>query len=236
MFQGMFKLGVLTCGLMLNGCLEEAGGDGGDNETMVFGESRADAGLNTDSGLPPDGSDDPIDGGAGTGIDAARPSAGSDGAVGGGSRAEYPGYPADGALPTAGSDGSLNPADPTDPADGAGGTMADAGTPPASATFTEVNDQVLSARCATIGCHGAFLPQRGLDLQTDPYEAIVDVMSSTTDDLTYVVPGDPEASFLYQKIATNSPPAGLRMPPLVPLNDESIELVRSWIAGGALDN
>jgi hypothetical protein len=55
---------------------------------------------------------------------------------------------------------------------------------------------------------------------------------------TLVVPGAPDASYLYQKLSSDQPCAGYRMPRSdfgsVPLPDCVIALVRSWIAAGAL--
>jgi len=47
-----------------------------------------------------------------------------------------------------------------------------------------------------------------------------------------VVPGDPDHSLLYQKLAGH-PPCGDPMPSTGPLSAAQIELVRSWIAAGA---
>lgn len=51
-----------------------------------------------------------------------------------------------------------------------------------------------------------------------------------------VVPGQPESSLLLQKVRPN-PPCGLRMPiGGATLTDAQVELIRSWIAAGALDD
>lgn len=51
-----------------------------------------------------------------------------------------------------------------------------------------------------------------------------------------IVPGQPEASLLWQKLGP-SPPCGSRMPiGGAPLSDEQLEMVRSWIAAGAHDD
>lgn len=52
-----------------------------------------------------------------------------------------------------------------------------------------------------------------------------------------VVPGDPCASVIVQKVS-NAPPSGARMPPGGPpfMSPEEIALLRDWIAEGANDN
>ena len=113
-------------------------------------------------------------------------------------------------------------------------TAGENGDAEAAATFTEVNAMVLAPSCATPNCHGAGAPQMGLDLETDPYSAIVEVDSMSG--LTYVVPGDADGSFFYDKIASETPVQGVPMPPIGELTPAQIELVRSWIEAGALDN
>jgi hypothetical protein len=55
-----------------------------------------------------------------------------------------------------------------------------------------------------------------------------------------VKPGDPDASYLYQKISTTSPCAGQPMPraefQLSPLQECEQDLVRRWILAGAPDD
>ena len=54
---------------------------------------------------------------------------------------------------------------------------------------------------------------------------------------TLVVPGDPSASYLYQKLSSDQPCSGLRMPRSEfgsdPLPDCVLALVSNWIASGA---
>jgi hypothetical protein len=52
-----------------------------------------------------------------------------------------------------------------------------------------------------------------------------------------VVPGDPDSSYLYQKLASSQPCSGLQMPRTEfgndPLPDCVVSLVRNWISAGA---
>jgi hypothetical protein len=59
----------------------------------------------------------------------------------------------------------------------------------------------------------------------------------TTSHDTIVVPGDPCASLIVQKVS-NAPPSGARMPPGGPpfLTPDEITLLSDWIAEGAHDN
>ena len=52
-----------------------------------------------------------------------------------------------------------------------------------------------------------------------------------------VVPFDPDASYLYEKISVARPTEGDRMPASsTPLSAEKIEAVRAWIEAGAPDD
>lgn len=102
-----------------------------------------------------------------------------------------------------------------------------------AASFAEVQ-AVFNGSCAFMSCHDSDAPVFNLDLQTDAHTAIVNVMAAGTP-LPLVVPGDPEGSYLYQKITQDMPVAGGRMPPSGgELSADRIETIRSWIAGGAL--
>ena len=90
--------------------------------------------------------------------------------------------------------------------------------------------------CLTTGCHGGGLISSAYNLET--YEGIFGPgFGARTLDTCNVVPGDPEASFLIEKLSSDSPRTGVRMPMNGdPLSAEEIELFRTWIAEGAADN
>ena len=54
----------------------------------------------------------------------------------------------------------------------------------------------------------------------------------------YIVPGDPASSSLFDKIANDPPSSGGDVMPGsgMMLSDSDIEMVETWIAGGALNN
>lgn len=106
----------------------------------------------------------------------------------------------------------------TTPTESDTGTDTGTGTDPIPApTFTQLNREIFSKRCAT--CHdGDSIP--ALNTYADFIES------------GYVVKGKHNESSLYERITR---PAGARglMPPRVPLPQEQIDLIRSWIEAGA---
>ena len=106
-------------------------------------------------------------------------------------------------------------------------------------TFTTVVDEVLSKSCSNFAsCHDSMGPPAGgLDLATDPHGAMVGVTAVGVMGRTLVVPNDPASSYLYEKITSDTPAAGTRMPQGgFVLEQDKIDLVRAWIEGGALNN
>lgn len=118
--------------------------------------------------------------------------------------------------------------------------MLDTGVPPG--TWAEV-EVVLRVECSP--CHDPG-NRDGRTVVRD-YANIVDQLSGR---YPLVVPGDPEASFLHAKVANETsaycarqmPPGrdcGRSMPPgpnRRPLTPAEVELIRSWIEAGALEN
>ena len=87
---------------------------------------------------------------------------------------------------------------------------------------------ILSNHC--FECHGPDSATRMVDLRLDIREGAF----SGRPNGNLIVPGDPEASLLYQRIS--HPQAALRMPPAHskrPLNHEQIATLRQWIQQGA---
>ena len=105
--------------------------------------------------------------------------------------------------------------------------------------FSSDIQPILNDRC--INCHapGGFAQMQGIpwDYREDTaFEDLIDQLSSQDETLTLVVPGDPNASLLFLKVSSASPPVGSMMPlggP--PLNDSEIEHIRVWIEQGALE-
>lgn len=112
---------------------------------------------------------------------------------------------------------------------------SDTGPPPPTGTAS--GDSFCAVRRVFEQCTTCHLPptaEAGLDLTTDPRAAVVGVPSALYEGRTLVVPGDPEASFLYLKVrALQAGDEGNPMPPFVGLPDADAERFRAWIAAGA---
>ncbi len=106
--------------------------------------------------------------------------------------------------------------------------------PPAASDFQQIQDTIFTPICTA--CHiGANAPQ-GMRLDAaNSYAMIVGVPSNEVPALKRINPGNPDASYLVQKIQGTAA-QGVRMPANGPpyLSQEQIDLVRRWVAGGAL--
>ncbi|RMF79771.1 MAG: hypothetical protein D6744_08840 [Planctomycetota bacterium] len=128
----------------------------------------------------------------------------------------------------------------------AGGPQASGDAAPASGgqevSFADDVLPLLTERC--FGCHNpngrAATGRRPIPLDLSPekaYAQLVGATSTLDSSLTLVTPGDPAASFLYNKLAEQEPLAGRRMPLNDdPLTDEELKKIADWIAAGAPDN
>jgi len=101
--------------------------------------------------------------------------------------------------------------------------------------LSSIRTDIFEPRCNFSACHGGENPVRGLDLQNDPFGTLVNIESEENPSVLRVVPGNPDASLLFQ-IIKGSVGATRQMPPNVTLPDEDVEKVRSWILAGALDD
>lgn len=103
-----------------------------------------------------------------------------------------------------------------------------------TSTIVTAADTLIRQRCATPGCHPADNPQAGLDLATaDIAGRLSDVMSPTTvcRDRILLVPGDGQASLLYDKLL-DQPVCGSPMPLVGDRFTEAERAeVRAWIDG-----
>ena len=112
------------------------------------------------------------------------------------------------------------------------------------ASFLGIHQFILKTSCAEPGCHdGSFEPDfrtvqsayntlvyhsvyKNYDPQVDGQEPLP----------ARVVPGEPEQSMFYHRVAYDNPPGFEQMPATgIPLADEQIELIHNWIVDGAKD-
>ncbi len=114
-------------------------------------------------------------------------------------------------------------------------------TPTLEPTFSSIRTNIIEAqdsagRRACVQCHTNVgrNPAAGLNLVVDPYAAMVNVPSRNKPGAIIVVPGDPDGSYLYQKLIGAPGIVGLRMPLVPPhLTEGQLLIVRRWIQNGA---
>jgi hypothetical protein len=103
--------------------------------------------------------------------------------------------------------------------------------------YSAIQANVFTPNCATSGCHfGAGAPF-GLRLdEANSYGLLVSQPSKQVPALFYVLPGDPDNSYLIRKLE-GSASVGAQMPiGRNPLPQQTIEIVRQWIVDGAQDD
>lgn len=95
---------------------------------------------------------------------------------------------------------------------------------------------MLNKHC--VMCHITGAAQGGLDIYPDPWAAMVGVPSAQSP-LSLIEPGEPGQSYLLIKLKGTQETvggSGLQMPFPQPLDDEQIEMTRTWIEQGAANN
>jgi hypothetical protein len=123
------------------------------------------------------------------------------------------------------------------PADDMGGAVdmgnADQKVTQSGVNFNKIVQVMVANSCTSAPCHSSQRHEQGLDLETDPYAALVGTSSTESLGTLRVAPCDPDKSFLLTKLANNS--FGARMPDgLPPLPAAQIQAISDWIARGAL--
>ena len=106
-------------------------------------------------------------------------------------------------------------------------------------------ETILAESCGTIGCHDASpLPAEGLDLISPDVENRVvgiNAVGQGCESNILVVAGDPDSSYLLDKVLDLPTICGLKMPLVGDLPPDEIEILRQWIidlgdsSAGALD-
>lgn len=107
-------------------------------------------------------------------------------------------------------------------------------TPSSGATLDAIQAAVFTPTCATAGCHTGNDPPEGLRLDEGfSFDNLVDVPSSEVPELLRVEPGNPDDSYLVQKIEGTAA-EGARMPlGGAPLDQNLIDDIREWITNDA---
>jgi len=103
-------------------------------------------------------------------------------------------------------------------------------------TLLDVQSQVLTPRCALSGCHVGTGAPFGLDMSSVSASKshLVNVASGENPSMMRVLPGDSASSYMYWKITANPAIGGDPMPLAGgPLSQSQIDLIASWIDGGA---
>lgn len=104
-------------------------------------------------------------------------------------------------------------------------------------TYSAIYDEILDPKgCTADRCHGGL----GIELSEKDagYESLLHGAGTMgCDGKKFVVPGKPDESLLYQKVADEKPVCGARMPlSLEPLDAKELKQIRTWIEDGAKDN
>jgi mono/diheme cytochrome c family protein len=116
-------------------------------------------------------------------------------------------------------------------------------TPSLEPTFASIQNDIFqttdsAGRTRCIQCHTSTgrNPAGGLNLNPEgAYEQLVNAPSVGKPGAVRVIPGDPDNSYVLQKLEGTAGIAGRRMPTTGPpfLTDGQIKIVRRWIAIGA---
>ena len=108
-------------------------------------------------------------------------------------------------------------------------TEDNTGEPQENVSYSQQIQPIFTSRC--IACHGS---ESGLNLSS--WTALMNSVGNQYGE-NIVVPGDAEASPLFEKVQSNNPELGQRMPlNSAPLSGNQIELIRAWINEGAENN
>ncbi|MCW8956087.1 MAG: hypothetical protein OQL09_04330 [Gammaproteobacteria bacterium] len=101
-------------------------------------------------------------------------------------------------------------------------------------TLQSIQDQVFTPTCAVAGCHTGGAPAGGMNLDSgNSFASLVGVSSIEDISFQRVNAGNPDNSYLIQKLEGTAS-VGERMPfGGTPLPDTTIKTIRQWITDGA---
>jgi hypothetical protein len=102
--------------------------------------------------------------------------------------------------------------------------------------FSEIQANVFTPSCATVGCHSGAGADANLNLEAaNSYAELVGVPADQDGGILRVAANDPVNSYLMQKLEGTAATGGI-MPPGGMLPQTSIDTIRAWIMNGAIDN
>lgn len=121
-----------------------------------------------------------------------------------------------------------SPAAPTSAASGAS-------TAP---TLTQIQTQIFDPGCSSCHTDVGRTPSSGLNLKAgSAFSNLVGVSSVGLAGAVRVIAGNPNSSYLVQKLEGAANIAGVQMPRVgAPLTAAQIKMIRDWITAGALNN
>jgi len=102
--------------------------------------------------------------------------------------------------------------------------------------FSEIQAAVFTPTCATANCHSGANPPASLNLEAaNSHAMLVGMPSSQDPGIQRVAPGNPNLSYLVQKLEGTAASGG-QMPPSGALDQADIDVIRQWITDGAIDD
>jgi hypothetical protein len=117
--------------------------------------------------------------------------------------------------------------------------LVDGSRPDAAPRLSELVETLFVPTCVLGRCHTTSVPAGELSFtgrRISVHAALVNAASSEQPQRMRVVPFDPDASYLMEKLTSEQPAVGTSMPPMGLLPEDYIDRIRAWIAAGALDN
>jgi hypothetical protein len=132
--------------------------------------------------------------------------------------------------PSAGGDGSVK--------DAAGEHDEFVTLPPCEPNLPSIQGNIFQMTCQWATCHGPPDPTWDLLLvDPDVEQRLVNVPAVGCKNWTLVVPGSLEKSYLWQKVSSDQPPCGDRMPWRPErLREDALACISGWILGLATDD
>ncbi len=124
--------------------------------------------------------------------------------------------------------------------DGTAGGNFSAGFSVATASgglsFDDIQSTVFTPNCATAGCHTGASPPQGLNLSAgNAFANLVNIASMEVPALLRVNPGDPNNSYLIQKLEGTAAVGGQMPLGGIALDQNTIDGIRQWITDGAIE-